>query len=645
MSKIEGKQLRNLRLGTSQESSPVDGSIYYDVTNDQIVVRDTGVDILFKKEANLVLNNLSGILSVTKGGTGLNTIASGKLLYASATDTLAPLSLASSLSISGGILDLVPANIDKNSFGGGALSIANGGTNATTAATALSNLGALPIAGGTMTGNLILNGDPSSALQAATKQYVDSVAAGLDPKGSVRAATTTNISLSGTQTIDGVSVIVGDRVLVKNQTTGSQNGIYTVSASVWSRSTDADTSAEVTAGVFVFVEEGTTNADSGWVLTTDNPITLGTTSLTFVQFSGAGQITAGHGLTKTGNTLAVSESALDRNTMGGGALSVANGGTNATTISGARQSLGVYCNKVITINSSPYNVLTTDSGAFYEIDATAGSIIINLPSAATVGAGFTGTFRKTDSSANTVTLTPNGSDSFSGTASYTFTVSKETATILTNGTSNWYVSGYAFLRPLDPSKGGTGQSSYTNGQLLIGNTTGNTLTKSTLTAGTGVSIANGNGSITISTQTGVGAGSQFTSSVKIPTLGNSGTPFLSTSSATYSAIVGFSFNPNVYLVGSATMTFKFRTILAFANTGQGAQTRIFNVTNNSAVTNSVITVPSNQTLNTPLIFTSTTLTTSDFNISTEKVFEFQVLRTGSGAISIYGFEIEIINTF
>jgi hypothetical protein len=203
--------------------------------------------------------------------------------------------------------------------------------------------------------------DPTSAQDAATKAYVDAVKTGLDVKDSVRVATTANITLSGTQTIDGVSVIAGDRVLVKNQTTGSENGIYVAAAGAWSRSADADASAEVTGGLFTFVNEGTTNADSGWVLATNDSITLGTTSLSFVQFSGAGQITAGAGLTKTGNTLDVVGTAnrilvnadsidiastyvgqtsittlgtITSGTWNGTTIGVANGGTGATTLTG-----------------------------------------------------------------------------------------------------------------------------------------------------------------------------------------------------------------------------------------------------------------------------------------------------------------------
>lgn len=147
--------------------------------------------------------------------------------------------------------------------------------------------------------------DPVNAQDAATKNYVDSVAQGLDPKQSVKAATTANIaSLSGTMTIDGIALVAGDRVLVKDQTAQAQNGIYVVAAGSWARASDGDTWAELVSA-YVFVEQGTTNADNGFLCSVDAGGTLGTTAVTFVQFSGAGQITAGAGLTKTGNQLDV----------------------------------------------------------------------------------------------------------------------------------------------------------------------------------------------------------------------------------------------------------------------------------------------------------------------------------------------------
>lgn len=146
--------------------------------------------------------------------------------------------------------------------------------------------------------------DPSGAQDVATKNYVDSVAQGLDIKPSVKAASTGNINLSSPgATIDGVSLSSGDRVLVKNQSTANQNGIYIWNgASVaMTRALDFDTWGEIISA-FVFVEQGTANSDTGWVCTNDAGGTLGTTSITFTQFSGAGTYLAGNGITLSGNT-------------------------------------------------------------------------------------------------------------------------------------------------------------------------------------------------------------------------------------------------------------------------------------------------------------------------------------------------------
>jgi hypothetical protein len=190
-----------------------------------------------------------------------------------------------------------------------------------------------PTADVTLNSRKITNlADPTGAQDAATKAYVDATKQGLDVKDSCRAATTANITLNGTQTVDGIALSAGDRVLVKNQTTASENGLYTVvSGGAWTRTTDADTSAKVTSGMFTFVEAGTTNADSGWVLTTDGTITLGTTALAFTQFSGAGQITAGAGLTKTGNTLDVVTASATRIVVNADSIDLATTGITAGT--------------------------------------------------------------------------------------------------------------------------------------------------------------------------------------------------------------------------------------------------------------------------------------------------------------------------
>jgi len=197
------------------------------------------------------------------------------------------------------------------------------------------------------TGALTSSATPSSGNDVANKTYVDGIAQGLHWKESCDIATTANITLSGTQTIDGVAIVADDRVLVKDQSTGSQNGIYVCAAGAWSRATDLDAAAEF-PGAAVFVREGSANADSGWVCTND-AVTVGTTAVVFAQFTGAGQITAGDGLAKSGNTLSVSvdDSSIEINSD---ALRVkASGITNAML--GGSIANGKLANSAVTVTA------------------------------------------------------------------------------------------------------------------------------------------------------------------------------------------------------------------------------------------------------------------------------------------------------
>jgi len=229
---------------------------------------------------------------------------------------------------------------------------------------------------------------------AYTKTEVDGLVTGLDFKQSARVATTANITLSGTQTIDGVSVVAGNRVLVKDQSTASQNGIYVVAAGAWSRSTDADNTpaGEVTAGMYCFVEEGTVNADSGWVLITNDTITLGSTSLTFAQFNGLGQITAGTGLSKTGNTLNHSNSVTG--------ATIAEGGISRTLAYG-----GVFNVPSVTYDNQGHVTSTTSVALTLPANTNEfGTAAIGTDSGYTWGSANTNTNQVADSIGDTLTF-------------------------------------------------------------------------------------------------------------------------------------------------------------------------------------------------------------------------------------------------
>jgi len=166
------------------------------------------------------------------------------------------------------------------------------------------------LTGADLSNQKIINlADGTSPTDAVTKQQLDAAVRGLDWKQSVRAASTTNVTLASPgASMDGVTLASGDRVLLKDQTTASQNGIYTWSASgsALVRANDADSSAEVTGGMAVTVTEGTVNADKVYVLTTNDPITLDTTSLAFAPLGGGGATySAGNGLQNNSNTFSI----------------------------------------------------------------------------------------------------------------------------------------------------------------------------------------------------------------------------------------------------------------------------------------------------------------------------------------------------
>ena len=327
-------------------------------------------------------------------------------------------------------------------------------TSASTASvlTSVGSLNGLTIAATqtvSMGGNKITNvGTPTADSDAATKLYVDSTAQGIDWKASVRAATTANGTLASAyangSVVDGVTLATGNRILIKDQTTGSENGIYTVNASgAPTRAVDADTAAEIVASFAVFVEEGTDNADSGFVLTNNGTVTVGTTALTFTQFTGLGQVTAGTGLTKTGNTLNAVGTA-DRITANADSIdiastyagqstittlgTVATGTWNGSVIAGLYGGTGVAnSGKTITLGGN----LTT-SGAFATTLTATGTTSVTLPTSGTLlttaGSGSSLTF-------GTGSLSLAGNLTTSGAFATTITTTATTSvTLPTSGT-------------------------------------------------------------------------------------------------------------------------------------------------------------------------------------------------------------------
>lgn len=148
-------------------------------------------------------------------------------------------------------------------------------------------------------------GSTDAARMIDVENAVNSAAAGIDSKASVRLVATGNVATSGLTAIDGVTPVAGDRILLVGQTTASQNGVYVAASGTWARATDADTTGEITPGAFWFVEEGTTYGKTQWRCNNTGSITIGTTAITIVQFGAANTYTAGNGLVLSGNDFSI----------------------------------------------------------------------------------------------------------------------------------------------------------------------------------------------------------------------------------------------------------------------------------------------------------------------------------------------------
>ena len=342
---LNQNQVLNLRLQQlASAPSGVSGQVYYNTATNRIGWHDGTAwqDIYPSTSANTfnydVRRDASGNFSAgTITADNFTGLASQATVLASNRDfSITGKATAAAIAFNGSAA--VALNITALTVAPGDIALANGSFivgngSAVGAATLKSNI---PLSGfGAAGGDVSLGGFALTNLApttwadndnyAATKGYVDAVASGLDIRGSCRLATATPLpantrsanvitaSSLGALTVDGVAVVAGDRILVKDEATAANNGIYTVTnpgvasvaAFILTRALDFDgtPAAEVSSGAFTFIEEGSTYADTGWVLTTNNPITLNSTGLAWTQFSGSGSFVAGYGVARSGNTL------------------------------------------------------------------------------------------------------------------------------------------------------------------------------------------------------------------------------------------------------------------------------------------------------------------------------------------------------
>lgn len=363
-----------------------------------------------------------------------------------------------------------------------------------------------------------LPASPSGATAATSKAYVDALVQGLDPKNSVRAATTAAGTLATSfengDTIDGVTLATGDRILIKNQAAPAENGIYTVNASgAPTRAIDMDTWLEV-PGAFTWVEEGTTNADTGWVCTSNQGGTLNTTAITFSQFGGVGSYTAGTGLTLTGNQFSLTTP-----------VAVTNGGTGTSSAPTNGQ--------LLIGNGSTYTLATLTQGAGITITNGSGSITVanagvtsiagtanQITASASTGAvtlSTPTTFIAPGTIASTTTITA-GSNFIASTATASYTSTATTALQVIPGAAATTTSAGNTLT-LQGGPGGTTSGAGGNVVVQAGTPTAGAGGNASLTASAGVGTNQNGGNAVITAGAPTGSGTAGVINLVIPAAG------------------------------------------------------------------------------------------------------------------------------
>lgn len=403
-------QLKNFQDGSAGDNVTVGGNLYVTGTSTMTgaITASGGIN-----------GNLTSSSATITGGTINGAVIGGSSAQAitgtNVTATVGftgPLTGAVTGNVTGNVTGAVTGNVTGNLTGN-----VTGNVTAASGTSTFNNVtisGSLDMDAGT-SATITGLANPVNDSDAANKGYVDALAQGIDAKASCVVATTANITLSGTQTIDGIAVSVGDRVLVKDQSTASQNGIYLCASSTWTRTTDANTWDELVAA-FTFIEKGTTQANNGYISTITAGGTLGTTAVTFAQFSGAGQITAGAGLTKSGNTIDVGTASSSRIVVNSDNIDLATSGVTAGTYKSV--TTDVYGR--ITAGTNPTTLSgfgITDAYTITQIDTLFGSTTSAATSAAAAAT----------SASNAATSATNASTS-AGNASTSATAAAASAT-------------------------------------------------------------------------------------------------------------------------------------------------------------------------------------------------------------------------
>lgn len=443
---IQGSTSASANLQLTSTSSATKGAIILGSGSDTVRINSTlngfvkasGSNGALSVDTNTYYNTGGTDVAVADGGTGVSTIpTNGQLLIGNGTGyTVATLTDGTGISVTEGVGSITVTNTGVTSLTGTTNRIT---VSASTGSVTLNLPQDIHTTATPSFSQVALGGDPASALQAATKQYVDNAILGLDVKASVKFATTATVTLAGgaPNTIDGGNALtLGDRILVKNQGTPAQNGIYTVTTvgtganGTWTRATDMDNWNEV-PGSFVFVEQGAANADTGWVCTANAGGTLGTTDITWTQFAGSGSVTSGTGIAVSGNQVSLAT---------GNVLSLHNLAANGIV---ARTAANTVTNLTLTGTTNRLSVSNGD-GVSGNPTFDISTAYVGQTSITTLGTIATGTWQGSvlagqyggTGVANTgKTITLGGNLTLSGAFTTTFTVSNNTSVVLpTSGT-------------------------------------------------------------------------------------------------------------------------------------------------------------------------------------------------------------------